>query len=209
MCWVTINQQISKVIDLISKMKITTILGSPRKKGNTATILNCFEELINSQHEVERINISDNVVKGCLGCDACQKVIDQPGCVQKDDFKEIIEKVINSDIVVYASPIYVWDFSSQLKALIDRHCCLVKWKKRTNAKYLLEGKQTVLLATCGGSAESNGDLIQEVFSREMDYLHCQVLGKYIVPLCTIPSELGEKAKQTAQQMYDDFIEDLC
>lgn len=49
---------------------------------------------------------------------ACQKVSDQPGCVQKDDFKEIIEKIIDSEIVVYASPVYVWDFSAQLKALI-------------------------------------------------------------------------------------------
>lgn len=190
-------------------MKITTILGSPRKKGNTATVLNLFEEMVNGHLDVERINISNNAVRGCLGCDACQKVSDQPGCVQKDDFKEIIEKIIESDIVVYASPVYVWDFSAQLKALIDRHYCLVKWKERADIIHLLDGKRTVLLTTCGGSAEKNADLIQEIFSREMDYLHCQILGKYVVPLCTVPAELGDKASQVAQQMYVDIFEKQC
>jgi multimeric flavodoxin WrbA len=49
-------------------MKIITILGSPRKKGNTAKILSMFENRVEKDHEVEHINITQYKVGGCLGC---------------------------------------------------------------------------------------------------------------------------------------------
>ena len=100
-------------------MKVTTILGSPKKKkGNTAKVLGWFEdELTNLGHEVDRINIIDREVKGCLGCGTCQNKADEPGCVQKDDAVAIFENMMSADAVVYASPLYCWGFSSQMKAL--------------------------------------------------------------------------------------------
>lgn len=186
-------------------MKIITILGSPRKKGNTAAVLKAFEELVMVQHEVERINIADISIQGCLGCDACQRTLDESGCVRQDDFNEVITGIRLADLVVYASPVYVWDFPSQMKALMDRHYCLVKWEDPADTRCLLEGKHVMLLATCGGSAEENGDLIQEVFRREMEYLHCRILGKYIAPFCITPSDLGDQARQIAQQMAADML----
>ena len=186
-------------------MKIITILGSPRKKGNTAAVLKAFEELVMTQHEVEHINIADISIKGCLGCDSCQRTLDEPGCVRRDDFNEVAAKIRLADLVVYASPVYVWDFPAQMKALMDRHYCLVKWKHPEGMRCLLEGKAVMLLATCGGSAEEDGDLIQEVFRREMEYLRCRILGKYVAPFCTTPSELGDQAQQIAQQMTTDML----
>ena len=190
-------------------MKITTILGSPRKRGNTATILRHFEELIGNSHEVNRINIARKNLNGCLGCEACQRILDKPGCVQKDDFSEIIHIFLNSDITVYASPVYVWDFSSQLKTLLDRQYCMMKRKNSNDMRFLMEGKQSVLLTTCGGDAENNADLIQEIFKRAMDYHHCRIIGKYVVPQCpsTLPSEIADEYPITAQQMYDDLIKE--
>lgn len=188
-------------------MNITTILGSPRIRGNTATILHAFEEVCADSHHIKRINITRKQVKGCLGCEACQKVLDEPGCVHKDDFHDIIATMLDADLIVYASPVYVWDFTAQLKTLLDRHCCLVKWKNSGEMKFLMEDKHTVLLTTCGGDAENNADLIQEIFQREMAYLHCRVMGSYVIPLCdsTLPTRLGDKAKRIAQQMYSDLI----
>ena len=71
--------------------------------------------------------------------------------------------MLNADIIVYASPVYVWGFTAQLKTLLDRHCCLVKWKKSDEMKFLMEDKHTVLLTTCGGDAEHNADVIQDIF----------------------------------------------
>ncbi len=186
-------------------MRITTILGSPKRNGNTAAILKAFEKLAQANNSIDRINITEMTIKGCRGCDACQLKADVPGCLQKDDFQEVINRIMNADFIVYASPVYVWDFPAQMKTLIDRHYCLVKWKNYDKEIYLLENKHTALLATCGGEAENNADLIQEIYKREMNYLHCNIVGNYIVSLCTVPSELGSKTEQTAQQMAKDFI----
>lgn len=188
-------------------MTITTILGSPRKRGNTAAILTAFEKLV-SHHTVNHINIPATGINGCLGCDACQRITDAPGCVQKDAVGEMLTTIVRSDVVVYASPVYVWDFSAQMKALMDRHCCFVKWKQDPGTRFLLQGKPALLLTTCGGDADTNADLIREIFTREMNYLHCRIIGIYNVPNCTIPSALGEDVQKTAQCMADDVLK-IC
>jgi multimeric flavodoxin WrbA len=81
-------------------MKVLTILGSPRKKGNTATVLRHFENLVAEHHQVDRVNITEQDVRGCLGCGACKKKPDEPGCIQKDDAVSIFNRMLNSDIVV-------------------------------------------------------------------------------------------------------------
>ncbi len=78
-------------------MKIITILGSPKKKGNTAKVLSMFEDKVENNHEVERINVTKYNVGGCLGCYKCQESKDEPGCVQKDDALAIFEKMIQAN----------------------------------------------------------------------------------------------------------------
>jgi multimeric flavodoxin WrbA len=185
-------------------MNITTILGSPRKRGNTAAVLDHLEALLAPAHQVERINLVDYSVKGCRGCDVCQRVTDKPGCMIKDDTAMILDKMIASDIVVYASPVYVWSVTAQMKALLDRSCCLVKWHKNQVANALLEGRRSALLVTCAGTAEDNADLVQQIFDREMAYLRCKVVGKYVVAQCTTPGQLGSIAADTAQAMAGDI-----
>ncbi len=190
-------------------MKITTILGSPKKKGNTAKVLGLFEEeLANLGHDVERVNIARHNVKGCLGCGVCQKKPDEPGCVQKDDAVSIFEKMMAADAVVYASPLYCWGFSSQIKALIDRHFCLVTGSGSPEYKSLIDGKRTALLVTCGGPIENNADLIQALFDRLNNYGNCNVVGKFVVPFCTTPDEIGDKAAETAKKMATDIAGDI-
>lgn len=185
-------------------MKMTTVLGSPRKRGNTATILRCFEEMAAPYAHIERINVVEHEVRGCLGCDACQKKTDIPGCHQRDDTAAILETLLASDVIVYASPVYVWDFTAQMKALMDRHYCLVKWKYDPPLT-LMQGKRTALLVTCGGARAENVDLIQQVFQREMDYAGCRVIGMYGVGDCSIPSRLGPEKEATARRMLSDFL----
>ncbi len=186
-------------------MKVMTILGSPKRNGNTAKVLGLFESLISNGHEVERINIAEFNVKGCIGCYACQQNTDEPGCVQKDDTVSIFERMMSSDAVVYASPLYCWSFSSQLKAFLDRHFCLVTGYNTADYKSLLEGKRSALLVTCGGPVEDNADLIQTIFERINDYGKCSVIGKYVVPFCTSPEAIGPEATKIAEKMAADVV----
>jgi multimeric flavodoxin WrbA len=186
-------------------MKIVTILGSPRKRGNTAAVLQAFEELVAPEHAVERINITDYRVEGCRGCDVCQDRLDEPGCLQKDDAVRLLERILAADAVVYACPVYCWSFPAQLKALMDRHYCLVKWQAGEVVAALMKGKRAALLVTCGGDAADNADLIQVMFEREMAYVRGQVVGQYVVANCTTPAELGERAAETARLMAREII----
>ena len=81
--------------------------------------------------------------------------------------------MINSNIIIYVAPAYVWGFTYQMKALLDRQSSLVKFNE-SPIIYLLKGKITALLTSCAGSNEHNSDLIKEIFSRKMSYLQCKV-----------------------------------
>lgn len=187
-------------------IRVTTILGSPRKNGNTAKVLGLFEELMTRQgNKVDRINIVDYEVKGCLGCQACQNVRHEPGCVQQDDAVRIFKRIMASDAVIFASPLYTYSFPAQMKALVDRQNCLVTGYGTAEYTPLLGGKRAALLVTCGGPVEENADLIQEAFDRESRYQQMNVFGMYVVPHCTTPDALGDKAMETAKQMAEDIM----
>ncbi len=164
-------------------MKVTTILGSPKKNGNTAAVLGRFEALIAEQHEVDRINVTDYQVGGCLACQSCQRVLGEPGCAQKDDAAALLERVMAADAVVYATPLYDWGVTAQIKALLDRHYAMVKWAADGSvASALLKGKRVALLVTCAGPVEGNADLVQAMFDRTTNYLQCDMVGKVRGPL---------------------------
>ena len=189
-------------------MKVATILGSPRKKGNTARVLGWFEQEAKGQgHDIDKINIVESDVKGCLGCHSCEKVTDERGCVQKDDTMAIFDRMIEADAVVYASPLFCWGFTSQIKALIDRHFCLVKNYATSEHKSFLEGKTTALLVTCTGPVKNNADIIQVLFDRLNRFVKCNVIGKYVVPFCTTPDAMGREAKQIVERMTKDILSD--
>ncbi len=66
-------------------MQITALLGSARKKGNTATVLGWVEEdLISHGHAVERIYLNNKSIGGCLGCAKCREIPDVIACVQRE-----------------------------------------------------------------------------------------------------------------------------
>lgn len=187
-----------------ARLRVTTILGSPRRRGHTATVLGALENLIAPTHDVERIDVADYSVRGCLGCDSCQKALEEPGCVQGDDGPALIRRLLAADVVVYAAPVYCWGFPGPMKALLDRHYCLVKWQGDDVARALLAGKPVALLATCGGTAEGNADLMQAMFQRQADYLRAKVVGCYVLGECTMAAARGEPGAQLAARLARDI-----
>jgi multimeric flavodoxin WrbA len=187
-------------------MKVITILGSPRKKGKTAQTLDLLEDnLIAQGHEVERIHLTDHQIKGCLGYHSCMKKNDVPGCVLKDDAVPIFEKIILADVIVYASPIYCFDFTSQFKTFLDRHWCLTQNFGTPYASSNIVSKRVALLITCMGMAEQNADLAQEIFERSMrGVLGCNIIGKYVVPLSEAP-DFKDRAKEIADKLLEDIM----
>lgn len=98
-------------------MKIVVLNGSPRKNGNTEVMVNAFAKAA-SKHEVIILNIASMKIGGCLGCKYCYSHLGE--CVQKDDMADVCNALKDADMLVFASPIYWFDITAQLKSVIDR-----------------------------------------------------------------------------------------
>ena len=179
-------------------MQITTLLGSAKKKGNTATVLGWVEEeLIALGHDVNRIYLNNRSIKGCLGCAKCQENPAEIACVQKDDAIEIMEKMISSEAVLFASPIYFWGFSSQIKALIDRGYALVTNYHKPGHTSLMEGRRIGLLVTGADAYEDNAEGMFTAFDRIVDFLLARKSGELYVGECSGPADLSPDIKNKA------------
>ncbi len=102
-------------------MKVVAINGSARKNGNTAVLIKeVFSILEKNDIECEMIQLSGKYIKGCKACDQCYKLKNNT-CIQKDDIvNECIEKMIEADGIILASPTYFSNITAEMKALIDR-----------------------------------------------------------------------------------------
>ena len=189
-------------------MKITSILGSPRQKGNTATVLNSIEKFITNDNEIERINITDYDINGCLGCSKCQDVIDKPSCIQKDDANNLLEKLIESELIIYGTPLYGHCYSSQLKTFLDRQVSLFKFiegKDKAVSEMemisIIAGKPVILIVTCQGPEENNTEIIKLLFDKYCETSKTISLGKFIIPFCTDDiSETKEKSQNVIKKI---------
>jgi multimeric flavodoxin WrbA len=180
-------------------MNVLSIFGGPRKKGNTSKVLTWVEdELKVLGHQVERINISSKKINGCLGCLKCKENLNEPGCIQKDDGKLIIDMMVSSDVVIYASPLYYWGFSAQMKAFIDRCHCLYRGVcGSADHTSFVEGQRQALIVTAADPFENNAELILTSFQRILVYDKAHSAGELLVCNCTTPDELGEEIKLQA------------
>lgn len=98
--------------------KILILSGSHRKGGNSDTLCDEFMRgAIEAGHNVEKIRLSDKHINYCMGCGVCSTT---HKCVQKDDMSEVLEKMIQADVIVLASPVYFYAMNGQMKTLIDR-----------------------------------------------------------------------------------------
>ena len=187
-------------------MKVITLLGSARKKGNTATVLGWVEEELEAAgHTVERINLNGKTIHGCLGCAKCRDYPDEIACVQKDDAEDIMEKMIAADVALYASPLYFWGFTAQIKALIDRGYALVTNYHLPNQTSLMKGKRVGLLATGGGPYEKNAEGMFTAFDRIAGFLMAEKAGELYVGGCKTPADLSENKREKAKELAHSLV----
>ncbi len=179
-------------------MNILTLLGSARKKGNTATVLEWVEqELTALGHAVTRIYLHGRNLNGCMGCGQCKNVPDAPGCVQKDDIPEILDRMVSADLVIFASPLYFWGVSAQIKAVIDRTYSLYTRYHQQDHASLLEGRGQSLLVTGAGSLENNAEAAFTAFSRIKNPHKTTHPGDLFIGNCTTPEDMARSVREKA------------
>lgn len=102
-------------------MKVVAINGSPRKGGNTEILLTAaLEPLKEAGIETKIIQVGGKNLHGCRGCWACRKLQNRK-CAFKDDIlNDLLEELFSADALIFGTPSYFADMTSEMKALIDR-----------------------------------------------------------------------------------------
>ncbi|MGI6172778.1 MAG: flavodoxin family protein [Christensenellales bacterium] len=99
-------------------MKALILNGSPRKSGNTAYACGILSEALRGEYDVQIAETASMRIGGCLNCDACRE--NGGICIQQDDGCALAERIAEADLLVFATPVYWWGMSAQLKLAIDR-----------------------------------------------------------------------------------------
>lgn len=115
--------------------KILIVSSSLRGGSNSEILAHEAEKgAIDAGNVVEFINLKGKEIKFCIGCLACQKTLK---CVQKDDMADLIGKVQNADAIIFATPIYYYEMSGQLKTFLDRCNPLYSQENKFKDVYLI------------------------------------------------------------------------
>lgn len=136
-------------------MKIVCLTGSPRYRGNSASIAKRFMETATNRgaHTITHA-LNKLTYKGCQACMGCKTASDT--CVLDDDLRQVLEDVVTADVLVMASPIYYGDVTSQMKGFMDRTYSFYVPEFHTKARpsRLAPGKKFVMITTQGQPDEN-------------------------------------------------------
>ena len=162
-------------------MKICILMGSPRKEGNTAALMNAaIDEFERFKHEVEVIWLYDQEIQPCLACRGCQKDWTKFGCVRNDDVQNIADKLLAADMIIFATPIYSWYCTAPMKALMDRLVYgMNKYYGEKKGPALWAGKAVASITTCGYRPEKGADLWEDGLKRYCKHSGLIYLGQLV------------------------------
>ena len=131
---------------------VLIISASPRKKGNSNLLCDRFAQgAEESGNRVEKVLVASKNIGYCRGCGVCNST---HKCVQKDDMAEILDKMVNSDVIVLATPVYFYSMDGQMKTFIDR----------TVPRYTeIRNKEFYFIMTAADTEKSNLERTMEAF----------------------------------------------
>ncbi len=136
-------------------MKVVSIIGSPRKRGNSAYLSEVFCQAVqDTGAEVETFFLNELAFKGCQACMSCKGKTEK--CAVKDDLTQVLDAVLDCDVLVFASPVYFGDVTAQAKAFIDRTFSFLvpEYAKKENPSRLGPGKKMIFILPQGQPDDS-------------------------------------------------------
>lgn len=177
-------------------MKITILFASPNKKGSTAILADNFKRgAEESGHSVEVLDVCKMNVHPCTGCVRCGY---EGPCVQRDDNEIIRQKLLNTDMVVFATPLYYYGMSAQLKIVIDRFCA---YNSSLNRRHL----KSALLTVAWNADDWTFDALAAHYKTLVRYINFKDTGMVLGYGCgslsmTSQSQYPEKAYQLGKSL---------
>lgn len=161
-------------------MRALVLMGSPRKKGNTAALLAPFcGELEAAGLETETVWLYERDIRPCTACRRCQEDWTVFGCPQIDGVQELFDQILTCELLLLTTPIYSWYCTPPMKALLDRLVYgMNKFYGKERGPSLWAGKSLALLLTCGYRPEKGADLFEEGMRRYCKHSGLRDLGSH-------------------------------
>ena len=162
-------------------MRVCILMGSLRRNRNTAELCKyLIDELQQHNAVVDYITLHGKKIAPCLGCYRCQDVAGEYGCALQDDMQVIVKSILQADVLVFATPIYTWQATPPMKAVMDRMYGINKFYGSAPRSILNEGQAYALLATCGYDLDYGAGLLDEGLRRWCKHSGLPYLGMYAV-----------------------------
>jgi len=140
-------------------MKLSAFLASPRPDGNSCTIA---EEILRGAKtrgiDIKTFHLAEMKINDCLDCGHCKS--ESEVCCQKDDFVKCLLELLDSDILLFATPIYFGHISGRMKVFMDRWC--VFFDSKFTVRNIAD-KRFITITTCASPTER--------FATVPEYLH--------------------------------------
>lgn len=172
------------------RKQVLILSGSPRKGGNSDLLCDAFMKgAQEAGHQIEKVRVFEKKICGCCACYGCE---DTGICVIKDDMAELLQKMIDADCLVLASPVYFYSIAAQLKAVIDR--TFARWQE-------VRDKELYYILTAGDTDRAN---VEKALTCFRGYADCIEGGKEMGVLCgTGLHGKGEVAtREIMQEAYE-------
>ncbi len=158
-------------------MKIVVLIGSPNKNGSTNLIAKEFEKgALEAGHQVVMIDVAHANVGVCGGCVACGY---NGPCVRKDDMEMIKKEILSADMLVFATPLYYYGMSAQLKKVVDRFCSF-------NSPLQAKRMKSALLAVAWNSDSWTFEALESHYKTLVRYLNLKDQGMILGRGCGTP-----------------------
>ena len=159
-------------------MKIVILEGSPNKNGSSNLLAECFRQgAEEAGHSVEIVDTARADIHPCTGCIHCGY---EGPCVQKDDNEKIRTAVLGADMIVFATPLYYYGMSAQLKTVIDRFCAY-------NSSITQKHMKSALLSVAWNSDGWTFDALESHYETLVRYLDFRDQGRVLGKGCGSPS----------------------
>ena len=156
-------------------MKVIGLVGSNRKDGNTNTMVDKVLEGAGSKgHQTEKVHISDLKISPIGDCSACRKA---GKCSIEDDFDALMDKVLESDCIIFGTPLYWYGPSSQIKAFMDRWVCRMALGSEEEFRAKMKGKKCLLVVPHQDEQLTGAMHLFAIMEKTFEFLDMAYLGK--------------------------------
>lgn len=159
-------------------MKIVVLEGSPNGRGSTHLLAEAFSSgAREAGHSVQLVDAAHADVHPCIGCIRCGY---EGPCVQKDAMEEIRPAILEADMLVFATPLYYYGMSAQLKTVVDRFCAF-------NSSIQRKHMRSALLAVAWNGDSWTFDALEAHYKTLVRYLNFRDQGMILGKGCGTPA----------------------